>query len=332
MNPQPIAITVSDVHFSPKPPSARSAEPDWFEAMDRPWRQIKKLQKEYSDSALDPIPILIPGDIFHHWNMPPELISFVMGVLPERVYAIAGNHDLYGHNYSELKKSAYFTLMKAGKITNLELGKPLELTEGLPIPLRLRGYAYPFNDEINHCPEANQSAALCIEVALVHRYCWLPERGDHPQAKPEDRAERLQKSMKGFDVVLFGDNHIPFRLKGSPGDAYNLPTLINCGCLIPRRSMEKDITPSAWLIYSDGSTGRVKLDCSADKWLDLQTIPEFATETMADFDNDFIDALGEMRDAAEKFITAVHRFMDNNKIPPAIRKLVLGATEKKKKA
>jgi hypothetical protein len=41
MSKTALAILVSDIHLSDKPPIFRSSEPDWFEAMKRPLDQLQ---------------------------------------------------------------------------------------------------------------------------------------------------------------------------------------------------------------------------------------------------------------------------------------------------
>ncbi len=79
------AIFVSDIHLSAKPPALRHLEPNWFEAMARPIREMRRLAEK-----LD-VPVICGGDIFDFWNPPAELISFAIQELP-KLYAVPGQH------------------------------------------------------------------------------------------------------------------------------------------------------------------------------------------------------------------------------------------------
>jgi hypothetical protein len=66
--------------------------------------------------------------------------------------------------------------------------------------------------------------------------------------------------LKGYDVAVFGDNHIRFQ-KGR---------LYNCGCLIRRRIDEKSLRPAVGFLFEDGSIEPHELDCSEDKWIGVE--------------------------------------------------------------
>ena len=115
-----IALLVGDIHLSAKAPLCRAKEPDWFEAMARPLMELVDLQKQIGKESDGIPPILCAGDVFDRWNSPPELINFALEYLPPQMYSIPGQHDLPNHNYNEIDRSAYWTLVAANKITNVE--------------------------------------------------------------------------------------------------------------------------------------------------------------------------------------------------------------------
>jgi hypothetical protein len=63
-------------------------------------------------------PIVYVGDIWDHYRQPPEAINWAIRELPKG-YAIPGQHDLRHHNYEDIKKTAYWTLMEAGVILDM---------------------------------------------------------------------------------------------------------------------------------------------------------------------------------------------------------------------
>ena len=112
-----IAVLCSDIHLSHKPPVARSSEDDWYAAMARTLDQVLDISNEHT------APLIIAGDLFDRWNSQPELINFAMGsfrAFQHGVYAIPGQHDLPYHDYTEIHKSAYYTLVKAGVIIDIQ--------------------------------------------------------------------------------------------------------------------------------------------------------------------------------------------------------------------
>jgi hypothetical protein len=106
-----------------KAPVWRSAEEDWLEAQRRPLKEVRELQNEHQ------CVVICAGDIFDRnrkisdgWDAPAELINFALEELPDGMYAIPGQHDLPNHQYIDIGRSAYWTLVKIGKIKNIAPG------------------------------------------------------------------------------------------------------------------------------------------------------------------------------------------------------------------
>jgi len=107
-----IAILCSDIHLCHTPPVARSAEPDWYVAMERQLDELRAVAEQHG------APIVCAGDIFDRWNSPPELINFAIQSSP-KMHSIPGQHDLPHHRYEDMQRSAYWTLVAAGVLTDL---------------------------------------------------------------------------------------------------------------------------------------------------------------------------------------------------------------------
>ena len=197
------AILLSDLHLSFKAPKWRSVEPYWFGAMKRPLDEVRLLQSKYQ------CPVIGAGDIFNRWfandsKGAPELINFALEFLPDMI-AIPGQHDLPLHNYNDIKKSAYWTLVQAGKITNLLpfTHKDFSLTINNIIL-----YGFPFGSPIQ--PLVRKANTLGkIHVAVVHQYVWIDEHS-FPKALRKDKIKGKRKEWKGYDAIVYGDNHKGF--------------------------------------------------------------------------------------------------------------------------
>lgn len=147
----------------------------------------------------NPLPVICAGDIFDRYNAGPELINFALAYLP-RMYAIPGQHDLPHHSYEDIRKSAYWTLVEAGKILNLEPGKPV----GVGV---MQLWGFPWGTPVEPCPETPH---LGIDVAVVHQYVWMKEHG-YPGAPEENRVKNFLGKIVGYDAVVVGDNHKGFK-------------------------------------------------------------------------------------------------------------------------
>lgn len=243
-----IAIFFSDPHLSLTAPPLRSEEPDWFAAMERPFNEIKAIQKIHR------CPVFCCGDVFDRWNSPPELINWTFKTLP-LIYSTPGQHDLPYHDYMQIKRSAFWTLTQTRKI-------------GLPLRSDY------INFEVDHFPfgtEIKPNTCKCPKwhIAIIHQYnCITTADYMKPSQRSIPSSEYVgkhRKEFEGYDYVFSGDNHIPF-IK-----SINTRTkFINCGSIIRRKSTDLYWHPSIWLLHADGVVQRYKLDVSKDRYLDSE--------------------------------------------------------------
>lgn len=308
-----LVICTADCHFSLTPPIARSAESNWIGVMDRTLKQLRDLQK------LHDCPVIIAGDLFDKWNPPIELLNFLISALPDNCYAIMGNHDAPNYRVGDLKKTAFCNLMKAGKLTCLH-PIPREVSVKGTV-LRLHGFS---------CGEAikpnneNGSGALCLDIAVIHAYVWIKNCG-FDGADEEDRLRNWYPKLKGYDAAIFGDNHHGFLIEKE-----GCPNILNCGCLIRRKSNERELKPSVGLLFRDGSIKRHYLDCLEDKWLDNEETAKLVTKEATNEElAGFVKELAELGDAGidirEMIKQALNRFGDER-----VREFVLKSMEKRK--
>ncbi len=234
MSRSPVAVVCGDMHLSHRAPSCRAD--DWYEAMRRTLLEL--------GSVAGGLPILVAGDVFDKYNPPPELINFAIQHMPDNVVAIYGQHDLPYHT-TELNKSAYGTLHRAGAIAHL--GKPM--TGILTGTDAVYGYGW---EQPIYRPDKDVEFA----VALVHRYVCTPESA-YVGAPDAAYVDNLPEELGEYDVVVTGDNHIPF--EASFGNA----TVYNCGSMMIRKSNDKH-RPSCGILYDDGSIQRHYFDTTDD--------------------------------------------------------------------
>lgn len=300
--PRVRAILASDIHLQAKAPVARSTEPDWFEAMARPLREIEDLKDRYK------CPVLYAGDIFDRWNAAPEVINFALQNLPQG-YAIPGQHDLPNHNYDDIKRSAYWTLVESGKIEDIPpSAHPTLIRDGL--------YAYGFPWGFKPVPKQRETDGLC--VALVHQFIWTTKATGYTGATQESRIGASMASLAGYDAVAFGDNHKGFITRPTASG----PAVCNCGGMMRRKTDERDAQPGVGLLWSDGTVTRHYFDTTADRFIQLTAETE-AVEKLLDM-TDFVIGLRELSgDDALDFETALRQFLDTNKTAKRVRDIIL---------
>jgi DNA repair exonuclease SbcCD nuclease subunit len=215
------------------------------------------------------VPIFAAGDIFHRYNPPAELINFALKELPDNIYAIPGQHDLPFHNIQDIHKSAYWTLVEAGKIHNVSPEYPVRIE--LPVAvIRLQGF--PFGVPIT----PHQSYDLpAIDVAIIHEYCWQ-NTAAYPGAPESTHAKEHRKNAQNYDILVFGDNHIPHE------DFSSKQAVFNCGGFYRRTVDEIEYRPSVGILYSDKTIKREYIPVQKDIFVARQESPVLDSN-IADF-------------------------------------------------
>jgi len=300
-------ILVSDIHLQARPPVARSTEPDWWAAMARPLIEIQDLVKKYE------CPVLYAGDIFNRWDPRPEVINFALKYLPKG-FAIPGQHDLPNHNYDEIRRSAYWTLVEAGHLINLPPGTPFAIGN-------LMIWAYPWGQLPTPLKPRDRDGKL--RVALTHQFIWTENTG-YPGAPTIERVSAHRHRLTGYDVGVFGDNHKGFtHLFGPTGDG---PCVFNCGGLMRRKVDEEYYRPGVGLLHIDGRVTRHYLDISEDQFIHHTEAEETVKELLGM--TDFVSELQDLEASdALNFTVAIKRFLKDNKVAKRVTEIILQSCE-----
>lgn len=307
-----IAILVGDMHLSDRPPIARSGE-EWYAAMKRPLDQLRALQAQHGGAI-----ILYAGDITDHWRESPALVNFLLVHLPEG-FAVPGNHDLLHGNYNSLDKTAYWTLVEAGRIKHLD---PYIKIDAVPSQtfdsLRIVGMPWGFPLQA-----LEQKDTKTTYIACVHRYIWSNASGKHIKAKPEEHWKEQRKKLKNFDVALFGDNHGGFIVESK---TKGMPHIVNPGCLIRRKIDEINYKPFVGLLHRNGSVSRHYLDVSQDTFLDTRKVNELTGTDISKLIEEFERIGSEITSYAD----ALMSFLSSNGVEKAVAKVIRSILEKEK--
>jgi DNA repair exonuclease SbcCD nuclease subunit len=300
-----VGVFTSDWHLSEKAPVVRSVEEDWMLAQENYLWQLREVHTKYR------VPIFVAGDLLNKWNVSPLLLSWVMRCLRDMcIITIPGNHDIPNHNYGELKRSGYWTLVVAERIVHLD--KPLTIGS-------LTIHPFPYDHEITPPSKHN---GLCLQVALVHDYIWTKTTGHHLSLE-EQRYPAWMKKLKGYDVVFFGDNHIPWIQSG------NKPIVVNCGTFMRRAVNEINLEPSVWLLHENCTVTRHKLDCSQDKFIDFDNEIDVLEKAMElDFE-EFANELKSLHSERLDFAKVVLRWVNSQKIEQPVKEIILRAIGEK---
>jgi DNA repair exonuclease SbcCD nuclease subunit len=298
-----VALLCSDLHLSHTAPVARSAESDWYAAMARSLVELGDLQRKYD------CPVLIAGDIFDRWNCPPSLINFALKYLPDNVYAIPGQHDLPLHRIEDLTASAYWTLVKAGKIENFDYRTNVN-------GMDLHGFSWGQRSTQVDVSSVNDAR---LQIAVVHAYVWIEDHR-YPVADDVSHAGVYSDRLKGYDVALFGDNHKGFKTELKSGC-----TLFNAGTFMRRKADEVDYKPMVGLLKKDGVVLPYYLNTKEDEF-DERHLSKLAESVETDM-SEFLEKLQMLSSKNIDFVEILSRFMDSDRVTEAVRSIIVRVLE-----
>lgn len=272
------------------------------------------------DTAFYGCPVIVAGDLFHKWDSPPELINFAIKWMPKDVVAVPGNHDLPEHRYDQIKRSAYWTLVEAGKIEDLPPGVQIRINKFLTVT----GFPH------GHTPTPPEGGKLVrstardsIELAVIHDYVWINGKS-FPGCPVLQHADQWSKRLVhcGFDAAHFGDNHKGFRatsLHGGPGGGLEL---FNAGTFLRNNVDEVAYAPMFGLLHRSGKIS----ECHFETTKDVMTVNETTTRGEEPDLNELEQFVAALKDTDEIFFdfrTSVENFMRRKNISHEVREVVL---------
>jgi len=302
-----VAIACSDLHLTWKPPVARSEEPDWLAAQARGLLEIGKLAEKHE------CPILCAGDVFDRWNAPVSLVNWALSNIPRGMdfVAIPGQHDLPNHRMEDIERSAYWTLAKTEHLIHLG-----DVTWNSFTTKDIYVQGFGWGQKLEPCTDTGTR----LKIALVHEYIWIDTYTSYPGAPDENRLDCSGggKKYRGWDVVVYGDNH-----KGFLSER-NCTKVLNCGTFMRRKTDEVNYKPCVGLIYNTGLVERHFLDCSQD------VIKRGAVEPDAGENlelKDFLESLTELGNSELDFHDTMKQALEGPDVSNRVKQLILEAME-----
>lgn len=299
----PCGIFLADVHWTESPPIARACQQPWLEVQGKYWQQVKDLHHDLR------IPIFIAGDLFDRWNPSHRLVNHVLSWLEGcDIYAIPGNHDTPEHNYAELDRSAFKTLVMAGTVKALTPRMIYTINNMLIHP-------YPHGFQVK--PVADDGGML-LKVALIHSYVWTEKTG-FPGAPEEDRFARWKRKLGGYDAAIFGDNHKGF-LIDKDGQV-----VFNCGTFMRRHSDEKEYKPCVGILHCDGSMKKHYLNPGPEQWIDVKEHALALGGALSLDLSRFAEELSQLHADRVDYVKACMAWIENSKVESPVKRLLYKA-------
>jgi hypothetical protein len=309
-----VAVLVSDIHLSQQAPSTRiTTDGDWFGVMAYSLQQLTRLSSQYD------VDIIAAGDIFDKWNSSPELISFALRELPS-MYSIPGQHDLPCHNFEDRKKSAYWTLVEAGRLQDISNRR-----------LAMNGFAVtgvPYGADLDEIP-IPEKWTLGFELLAIHRYLWIKDDQKYVGASDNFGFNFYKKIVKNFDAVLFGDNHITvtYNLDKKLADK---PSVFNPGSFMRRTIAQVLHQPIVGLLHADASITPYFIQ-SSDKFLSVEDVKKLLPDIKVSFEQ-ILETLKEsMTEVVYDFKQIMKQFLEGSNLSDSVKNYINEAMENVRK-
>ena len=224
----------SDFHFRSNKPIARVD--DYRETQHKEIMWLKELSKDYET-------FISAGDIVHSYverARPMEFYNYLLQNLPDNMYTIYGNHDVYGSDISTTDNTTVGALVNAGKIKILD-SLLYNVDSG---DVRIDGFHYG--------QEPNEDEKISRNLTKIAVWHNLVLQESHPFIKAPS-AEEILKKYPGYDLMIIGDNHKTFivvdghRVLLSPG-SFKIDTADQIDfkpCLFEYDLYKKELKPIA---------------------------------------------------------------------------------------
>lgn len=294
---KPSAILMSDGHLRETSPECRVD--DFMLAQEKKWRFIRELQEKHNN-----IPILIAGDIYHHWKPSPWLLGWSFRNLPDNIIAIPGQHDLPAHSLENVEKSGIQVLADGWKITLLTEPSVIQLDyEDIGVS------GFPWGVEFGRA-----SSLYPKNIALIHHLVY---KGKEPFPGAEEKggtAKNIIKQLPGFDLIVSGDNHQTFV------ERVGKQLLVNPGSLMRSTAAQVDHKPCVFLWRaSDNEIEQVFLP------IDKNAVSRDHIELEKEKDERIESFVSRLKDNVEitlSFRSNLDRYTTKNKVRNGVQKII----------
>lgn len=269
----------TDAHIRGNNPKSR--KDNFNETLKEKFREIVEIT---NNEKIDFV--LFGGDLFDRPDISPSVAKDfieIMREMPQPIYSILGNHDIYGQNPTTANRTIIGILDTVGILKLLNHGDRIYLNKD-GVTLQLTGSPYYYDIDVSRDREAYivDKSECDYAIHMVHGFLLdKPFVKDVPYTLIEDICERTQA-----DITLCGHYHTGFGVKHI-NDKY----FINQGSLarISSTLSEIDRNPSCLIIELEESVKiqvyKLKSAPSGDEVLDRDLLrkEEFKSQKLNEF-------------------------------------------------
>lgn len=233
------AILAADIHIRKDKPISRVD--NFHNAMWDKWEEIIQLSIDNNNC-----PILIAGDLGHRPEWPDWLLKEFIEIsreVWENIYVIPGQHDLPNHKIDLIERSALGVLGAADIVRVIGDNGITRIINGKK---QIEIYPFPWGYPI--CSKKINKRRY--NIAISHQLVMKDNVPDFKINKFSP-AKQLLKDFPEYDLILTGDNHIPFVVE------YEGRLLVNPGSMMRSTAAQIDHRPRVYLWYAEEN--KVKL-------------------------------------------------------------------------
>lgn len=233
-------LCLADLHLTDKKPPCRHKDENWIKAQSDKIQAIARIATKQKCQLC-----VISGDIFDYWDVPYEFYNKVAqwlkilkgSVTYGKIIAIAGNHDCPEHDYKQLHRTPYQSLVEAEIIHNLDNHKGFYYGDHLIMPF--------YWGQTEPVPEENPIGFQ--PIVLAHTGLWYKEK-PFSHAKDSGNVLNFVSEMIPSNVgaVIAGDYHQPFDVKLRKEK--QTIQVVNCGSMLRLEASQVDYQPTVAIL------------------------------------------------------------------------------------
>ena len=297
-------IVTADWHLRSQKPRCR-LDSDWMETQRRALSRIIEYSMKYKAD------VIAIGDIFHSTNETTnEVISMVQDFAAglwrhsQKLYILAGNHDLPQHNLDNIHRSAFNILLNSVNIFHIK-----EISPHFDVEISAPNFGAGDSD---------------MPLMFKHALCFPENYKAFPGAvNGGTKPSELFAQFKNAKTILTGDYHRAFDY--SKGKKW----LLNPGCLIRQAADMLDYEPSVFFLElkDNGLYKHHEVlpipdsdDLVTDEYLETEKERNGRIEA-------FIERIKDNGQASFDFIENVRAMIKNNKIDDETKNVILELME-----
>lgn len=307
---KPDAIFTADWHLTDRTPPCRTD--DYMATSFKKISQIIELQDSFSDYFSDEtIPIVIAGDVFDQWKPSLRLLCSSLIRFPENVICIPGNHDLPNHNVDRFLECG-LSVLDIGTYSTETILDPKKTHS--PDGDHICYHGFPFGSDFH--PLKRKIDSSFRNIAVIHEFAY---KGRSPFPGATGKVTSIMNKLKGYDVIVCGDNHKPFTHE-KDGQLF-----VNPGSLMRMTAAQIKHRPRVYLYYADENRVDpyyLDIDPKAVK-RDHIDIPKEQMERTFEF----VDKLNTDFELGLSFKKNMREFLLTNELPKLVKTKIAAAME-----